>query len=186
MVTPILEMIRNKRKFLKISQKEIAEHLGGYQSNYSLIEKGGLELKVKTLLTICEYLKIKPSELFTQYDSLFETGRTYSEVLGVNPLELTTKILIINSNFTEIMTYESKRINLSEHEAFILSFLYEHPVRKFSEVLNHASSIGIDSAKFYRIFRKLKQLLNKYYPNIIHKNGNHVILGKHLIHVEDF
>lgn len=58
-VNQILEMIKATRQEKRISQQEIANHLGISQDVYSKIERGKQEIRVRELFEIMEYLDIE-------------------------------------------------------------------------------------------------------------------------------
>ena len=59
----LLEIIRNKRKYKGISQKEIAEKVGISPQAYSNLEKGKSEITLKRLDEILEVLGIQDEDI---------------------------------------------------------------------------------------------------------------------------
>ena len=64
MLNSILDTLRKARMKKKLSQENIADHLGITQSSYAKIEKGQTHLTLHNLLKICGCLDINPADLF--------------------------------------------------------------------------------------------------------------------------
>ncbi|NJO00473.1 MAG: helix-turn-helix transcriptional regulator [Bacteroidia bacterium] len=58
-IDKVLQDIRGKRKAQKITQQQIANHLGITQSSYKEIELGRTSLKAQTLFDIMDILGVK-------------------------------------------------------------------------------------------------------------------------------
>jgi transcriptional regulator with XRE-family HTH domain len=56
--------IRNRRKALKYSQEEFAEHIGLDRANYGAIERGERNITIVTLARIAIGLEIQVGDLF--------------------------------------------------------------------------------------------------------------------------
>ena len=58
------ENLKSARKAKGISQKQIANELGKYQSDYSDYETGKIQLDYEKIIYLCERLDITPNDLF--------------------------------------------------------------------------------------------------------------------------
>ena len=58
------ENLKSARKAKGISQKQIANELGKYQSDYSDYETGKIQLDYEKIVYLCKRLDITPNELF--------------------------------------------------------------------------------------------------------------------------
>ena len=58
------ENLKFARKAKGITQKQIAEELGKYQSDYSDYETGKIELDYEKIVYLCKRFNITPNELF--------------------------------------------------------------------------------------------------------------------------
>lgn len=54
--------VKKKRKELGVKQKQLAYELGMTPSNYSHLENGATELKLKQFIFLCQRLQIQPQE----------------------------------------------------------------------------------------------------------------------------
>lgn len=52
------------RKAMGLTQKQIADELGKYQSDYSEYETGKIELDYEKIIYLCKRLDITPNDLF--------------------------------------------------------------------------------------------------------------------------
>lgn len=58
------ENLKNARKAKGLTQKELANELNKYQSDYSEYETGKIELDYEKIVYICKRLDITPNDLF--------------------------------------------------------------------------------------------------------------------------
>lgn len=58
------ENLKSARKAKGISQKQIANELGKYQSDYSDYETGKIQLDYEKIVYLCNRFDITPNELF--------------------------------------------------------------------------------------------------------------------------
>lgn len=56
--------LKMARKAAGLTQKQIAEELGKYQSDYSEYETGKIELDYEKIISLCKRLDITPNDLF--------------------------------------------------------------------------------------------------------------------------
>lgn len=56
--------LRNARKAMGLTQKQIATELGKYQPDYSEYETGKIELDYEKIVYLCNRLDITPNDLF--------------------------------------------------------------------------------------------------------------------------
>lgn len=56
--------LKMARKAAGLTQKQIAEELGKYQSDYSEYETGKIELDYEKIIFLCKRLDITPNDLF--------------------------------------------------------------------------------------------------------------------------
>ena len=56
--------LKMARKAVGLTQKQIAEELGKYQSDYSEYETGKIELDYEKIIFLCKRLDITPNDLF--------------------------------------------------------------------------------------------------------------------------
>ena len=56
--------LKQARKFKGITQKEIANELNKYQSDYSEYETGKIQLDYEKIVYLCKRFDITPNELF--------------------------------------------------------------------------------------------------------------------------
>ena len=56
--------LKMARKATGLTQKQIAEELGKYQSDYSEYETGKIELDYEKIIFLCKRLDITPNDLF--------------------------------------------------------------------------------------------------------------------------
>lgn len=56
--------LKMARKAASLTQKQIAEELGKYQSDYSEYETGKIELDYEKIIFLCKRLDITPNDLF--------------------------------------------------------------------------------------------------------------------------
>lgn len=56
-------ILKERRKELKLTQKDIANKLGITQQAYQQIESGGKDIRVSTLTNLCEILEVSADEL---------------------------------------------------------------------------------------------------------------------------
>lgn len=56
--------LKNARKSAGLTQKQIADELGKYQSDYSEYETGKIELDYEKIVFLCKRLDITPNDLF--------------------------------------------------------------------------------------------------------------------------
>ena len=68
------------RKNLGLTQAEVAELAGISDRTYADIERGSVNMRVETLLQICEALRITPDELFLVEEDLHK--KTESEIIN--------------------------------------------------------------------------------------------------------
>ncbi len=61
------ENLKTARKAKGITQKQIAEELGKYQSDYSEYETGKIQLDYDKIVYLCRRLDITPNDLFEFY-----------------------------------------------------------------------------------------------------------------------
>ena len=61
------ENLRNARKMKGLTQKELANELHKYQSDYSEYETGKIQLDYAKIVYLCERLEITPNDLFGIY-----------------------------------------------------------------------------------------------------------------------
>ncbi len=61
------EKMREQRKMLNLTQKEVANHLGVGQDLYSRYENGKLNFPAVFIPELCYILKMTPNDLF-EYD----------------------------------------------------------------------------------------------------------------------
>lgn len=59
--------LKNARKAMGLTQKQIADELGKYQSDYSEYETGKIELDYEKIITLCKRLDITPNDLFDMH-----------------------------------------------------------------------------------------------------------------------
>ena len=73
MLVADLYMIGNKlltvRKRMGLTQVEVAERAGLSDRTYADIERGNVNMRIETILRICEVLHITPDEILTENDS---------------------------------------------------------------------------------------------------------------------
>lgn len=58
------ENLKNARKAQNITQKQIAQELNKYQSDYSEYETGKIQLDYEKIVYLCKRFNITPNELF--------------------------------------------------------------------------------------------------------------------------
>lgn len=58
------ENLRTARKAAGLTQKDIAQELGKYQSDYSEYETGKIELDYEKIIVLCRRFDITPNDLF--------------------------------------------------------------------------------------------------------------------------
>ncbi len=58
------ENLKQARKSLKLTQKEVASHMLMTQQQYSRFENGIFELNYAQITELCRYLDITPNDLF--------------------------------------------------------------------------------------------------------------------------
>lgn len=56
--------LKQARKYKGITQKEIANELNKYQSDYSEYESGKIQLDYEKIVYLCKRLDITPNDLF--------------------------------------------------------------------------------------------------------------------------
>ena len=56
--------LKMARKAAGLTQKQISEELGKYQSDYSEYETGKIELDYEKIIFLCKRLDITPNDLF--------------------------------------------------------------------------------------------------------------------------
>lgn len=56
--------LKTARKAMGLTQKQLAEELGKYQSDYSEYETGKIELDYEKIVFLCHRLDITPNDLF--------------------------------------------------------------------------------------------------------------------------
>lgn len=56
--------LKNARKSMGLTQKQLAAELGKYQSDYSEYETGKIELDYEKIVFLCNRLEITPNDLF--------------------------------------------------------------------------------------------------------------------------
>lgn len=56
--------LKDARKALGITQKQIANELNKYQSDYSEYETGNIELDYEKIVYLCNRFEITPNDLF--------------------------------------------------------------------------------------------------------------------------
>lgn len=61
------------RKRMGMTQSEVAEAAGLSDRTYADIERGSVNMRIETILRICEVLHITPDEIFTDEDSSIDT-----------------------------------------------------------------------------------------------------------------
>lgn len=73
-------MIGNKllhiRKKMGLTQSEVAESAGLSERTYADIERGTVNMRIETILRICNVLHITPDEIMTEDDSPDTTTQT--------------------------------------------------------------------------------------------------------------
>ena len=76
-----LQMIGNKllavRKRNGLTQAEVAEAAGLSDRTYADIERGSVNMRLETILRICEVLHITPDEILTQSDDDISPEQEY-------------------------------------------------------------------------------------------------------------
>ena len=68
------DKLYNIRKGKGLSRAEIAECAGLSERTYADIERGSVNMRIKTVLSICEALKITPNEIF-MYESNYSATK---------------------------------------------------------------------------------------------------------------
>jgi len=58
------ENLKNARKAMGLTQRQLAEELGKYQADYSDYETGKIELDYEKIVYLCKKLDITPNDLF--------------------------------------------------------------------------------------------------------------------------
>ncbi len=58
------ENLKQARKSLKLTQKEVAAHMLMTQQQYSRFENGVFELNYAQIVELCRYLDVTPNDLF--------------------------------------------------------------------------------------------------------------------------
>ena len=61
------ENLRDARRAKGLTQKQIAEELHKYQSDYSEYETGKIQLDYEKIVYLCKRLDITPNDLFNIY-----------------------------------------------------------------------------------------------------------------------
>ena len=59
------ENLKKSRKFIGLTQREVAQKLNMTQQQYSRFENGVFELNYFQILSLCDLLKITPNDLFS-------------------------------------------------------------------------------------------------------------------------
>ena len=64
------------RKRLGMTQAEVAEAAGLSERTYADIERGTVNMRIETILRICDVLHITPNEITTEENSTLETQQS--------------------------------------------------------------------------------------------------------------
>ncbi|MEM6696763.1 MAG: helix-turn-helix transcriptional regulator [Bacteroidota bacterium] len=76
----ILDLIKQTRKFKKISQQEIAKELGISQDVYSKLERGKNELSIRRMIKIFRFLDIDANQINSKDDMIAEMYKDVKEI----------------------------------------------------------------------------------------------------------
>lgn len=103
-----LYVIGNKllsaRKRLGLTQAEVAEAAGISDRTYADIERGTVNMRIQTMLKICEVLQITPDNIFTE-DELSEFANEeeiLSKLNACNSKDKTTALQILSAYFKSL------------------------------------------------------------------------------------
>lgn len=64
------DVLEDLRRYMNMTQKEFAEHLGMPQCRISHIENGGVDLKISTLIRLAAKLEVDPRIFFPDKEEL--------------------------------------------------------------------------------------------------------------------
>ena len=78
------------RKRMGMTQAEVAEAAGLSDRTYADIERGSVNMRIETILRICEVLHITPDEILTD-DSVFPTSKQEELMARLNACSLKDK-----------------------------------------------------------------------------------------------
>ena len=91
------------RKSMGLTQSEVAEKAGISDRTYADIERGTVNMRVETLLRICNVLKITPNEILLNEKDEEITAENITDLLGsISPKERKTVLKILEAYLKSI------------------------------------------------------------------------------------
>lgn len=85
------------RKKLGLTQSEVAEIAGLSDRTYADIERGSVNMRVETILKICQALHITPDEILTKEDSLpLQQHELFEKLNACSPKEQKTALELLS------------------------------------------------------------------------------------------
>ena len=86
------------RKRMGMTQAEVAESAGLSDRTYADIERGIVNMRIETILRICNVLHITPDEILTQHSTSLSTQQTelWARLNACNPKDKETALQILS------------------------------------------------------------------------------------------
>ena len=147
----IITKIRERRKALHLSQKEVADKCGLKQANYSRMESGKQSPTLETLLQIADAVNLRieliPNEM-TVYHVMFR-----DELVTVVSLSKDKKTIHFNKIKEDgiFQPFSGEKLDLERFYRFIKSRCYEDGRADLDEILKQAHLSSNNPYDFIRI-----------------------------------
>lgn len=72
----IADRLKNFRKVMDLTQIEVAESLGVFQSHYSRVEKGGNKISIYNIYTLMAKYDLNPNYLFINGEKMIDLSKS--------------------------------------------------------------------------------------------------------------
>ena len=95
------------RKRMGMTQAEVAEAAGLSTRTYADIERGSVNMRIETVLRICEALHITPDEILTQSETTLTAQETeiLARLNACNPRDKETALRLLNVYLQSLNDY---------------------------------------------------------------------------------
>jgi len=97
------------RKHMGMTQAEVAEAASLSTRTYADIERGGVNMRIETVLHICEALHITPDEILTKNETTLtaQEAEILERLSACNPKDKETALRLLNV-YLQSLTYDTE------------------------------------------------------------------------------